>query len=105
MADNTSNQLSKFRTKNWIEINDKSRGVYNTNSKIRFTNTMLKSVFCDYSDAYMLVKGTITITEEGLNWLGSRETLLVILKCFDRNSIKSMLKIFKNKNLCWKIWH
>ena len=28
--DNTSNQLSKFRTKNWIERNDQSRGNYNT---------------------------------------------------------------------------
>ena len=59
---NTSNQLSKFRTKNWIEINDQSRGVYNTNSDIRFKTTMLKSSLCDYSDAYILVKGRITIT-------------------------------------------
>ena len=44
---NTSNQLSKFRTKNWIEINDQSRGVYNTNSDIRFKTTMLKSSLCD----------------------------------------------------------
>ena len=35
---------------------------YNTNSDIRFKNTMLKSSLCDYSDAYILVKGTITIT-------------------------------------------
>ena len=32
LLDNTSNQPSKFRTKNWIEINDKSRGRYNGNS-------------------------------------------------------------------------
>ena len=65
LLDNTSNQLSKFRTKNWIEINDQSRGVYNTNSDIRFKTTMLKSSLCDYSDAYILVKGTITITGAG----------------------------------------
>ena len=59
---NTPNLLSKFRTKNWIEINDQSRGVYNTNSDIRFKTTMLKSSLCDYSDAYILVKGRITIT-------------------------------------------
>ena len=40
-----------------------------------------------------------------LNRLDSWETLLVILKCFDGNSIESMLKTFKNKNICWKIWH
>ena len=65
LLDNTPNQLSKFRTKNWIEINDQSRGVYNTNSDIRFKTTMLKSSLCDYSDAYILVKGTITITGAG----------------------------------------
>ena len=36
--------------------------MYNTNSDIRFKTTMLKSGLCDYSDAYMLVKGTIRIT-------------------------------------------
>ena len=34
LLDNTSNQLSKFRTKNWIEINNDSRGTCNTNSQI-----------------------------------------------------------------------
>ena len=65
LLDNTSNQLSKFRTKSWIEINDQSRGVYNTNSDIRFKTTMLKSSLYYYSDAYILVKGTITITGAG----------------------------------------
>ena len=32
LLDNTSNQPSKFRTKNWIEINDELRGTYNGNS-------------------------------------------------------------------------
>ena len=51
--DNTLNQPSTFRTRNWIEINDESRGAYKT--------TMLKSSLCDYSDAYILVKRTITV--------------------------------------------
>ena len=59
--DNTVNQPSKFRTRNWIKINDESRGVYNVNSQIKFKTTMLKSSLCDYSDAYILVKGTISI--------------------------------------------
>ena len=59
---NTTDQLSKFKTKNWIEINDQSRGVYSTGSDIRFKTTMLKSSLCYYTDAYILVKGTITIT-------------------------------------------
>ena len=61
LTDNASNQPSKFRTKNWVEINDESRETYNVNSQIKFKTTMLKSSLCDYSDAYILVKGTITI--------------------------------------------
>ena len=33
---NTPNEPSKFRTKNWVEVNDKSRGAYNINSQIKF---------------------------------------------------------------------
>ena len=58
--DNTLNQPSKFRTRNWIEIDDESRGAYNVNSQIKFKTTMLKSSLCDYSDAYIVVKGTFT---------------------------------------------
>ena len=65
LDDNKPNQPSKFRTKNWVEINDESRGTYNVNSQIKFKTTMLKSSLCDYSDAYILVKGTITITGAG----------------------------------------
>ena len=65
LLDSTLDQLSKFRTKNWMEINDRSQGVYNTNSNIRFKTAMLKSSLCDYTDAYILVKGKITITGEG----------------------------------------
>ena len=59
--DNTLNQPSKFRTRNWVEINDESRGAYNVNSQIKFKTTMLKSSLCDYSDAYILVKETIIV--------------------------------------------
>ena len=60
LLDSSSNQPSKFRTKNLVEINDDRRGVYNVNSQIRFKPTMLKSGLCDYSDTYILAKGAIT---------------------------------------------
>ena len=60
---NTSNRPSKFRTKNWVEINDESRGEYNVNSQIKFKTTMLKSSLFDYSDAYILVQGKITVAD------------------------------------------
>ena len=39
----------------------KSRGAYNVNSQIKFKTAMLKSSLCDYNDAYILVKGTISV--------------------------------------------
>ena len=59
--DNTLNRQTKFRTTNWVEINDDTRRTYNTISQIKCRTSMLKSSLCDYSDAYILVKGTITI--------------------------------------------
>ena len=63
MLDNTPNQPTKFRTNNWVEINDESRGTYNTKSQIKFNTSMLRSSLCDYSDAYILVSGNITPVE------------------------------------------
>ena len=60
LIDDTPNQPSKFRTRNWVEINDGSRGAYNVGSQIKFKSTMLKSSLCDYSNVYILVKGTIS---------------------------------------------
>ena len=61
LLDSASNKPSKFRTRNWVEINDESRGTYTSND-IKFKTTMLRSNLCDYADAYILVNGTITIT-------------------------------------------
>ena len=61
MLDNAPNQPSKFRTKNWVEINDESRGTYKTGAQIKFKTTMLKSSLCNYSGAYILVKGNISV--------------------------------------------
>ena len=54
-------KIIKFRTKNWVEINYELRGAYNEENQFRFKTSILRSSFCDYSNAYMLVKGTITI--------------------------------------------
>ena len=61
MLDSESNQLTKFRTKNWVEINDESRGTYTTNDN-RYKTTMLRSSLFDYADAYILAKGPRKIT-------------------------------------------
>ena len=61
LLDSALNQPSKFRTKNWVEINDNSRGTYGVNKQIKFKTSMLRSSLCDYSDAYILVKGNISV--------------------------------------------
>ena len=61
LLNDESNKPSKFRTRNWIEINDKSRGTYPVNKQIKFKTPMLRSSLCDYADAYILVKGNITV--------------------------------------------
>ena len=63
-SQSTSDNLSKFRTRNWVEINDDSRGTY-TNADIKFKTTMLKSDLCDYAAACIFGKGTIEITGAG----------------------------------------
>ena len=60
LLDDTMNQPSKLRTTDWVEINDESKGKYD-NSNIRFKTSMISSNLCDYSDPYILVKGTITV--------------------------------------------
>ena len=61
VALSASNKPSKFRTRNWVEINDDIRGSYSPNKQIRFKTAMLRSSSCDYSDAYILVKGSISV--------------------------------------------
>ena len=65
LLDNTPNQPSKFRIKNRAEVNNCSRGMYDTNSQIKCKTSMQNSSLCDYSDGYILVKETITITGRG----------------------------------------
>ena len=65
LLDNTPNQLSKFRTKNWVEMNYELHGTYSINSQIKFKTTILKSILCDYSDEYIVFKGTITVPNTG----------------------------------------
>ena len=64
--DNESEKLSEFVTREYVRINSLCN-TYNENKSIRFKTPMLRSNLCDYSDAYILVKGTITVTAPGAN--------------------------------------
>ena len=61
-----SEQLSKFVTREYVRVNSLSN-TYKEKKSIRFRTPMLRSNLCDYSDAYILVKGTITVTAPGAN--------------------------------------
>ena len=56
--------LPRFVTKKWIEVYDQSEGNYNVIKEIRIKTSMLRSDLCDYSDAYIVVKGTITVNRK-----------------------------------------
>ena len=61
LSNDESRKPSKRRTRNWVEINDEARSPYSPNKQIRFKTSMLRSNLCDYSDAYILVRGNITV--------------------------------------------
>ena len=74
MLDNEVNEPFKFGTKKWVEIKYDARLTYNTNRQIKFKTIILKSSLCDYSDAYILVKGSITITGGGVDDTENEQT-------------------------------
>ena len=61
-----------------VEINDDSRETYSTNSQIKLKTSMLRSSLCDYSDAYILVSGTITIAVSAAG--GGNNNIEVVFK-------------------------
>ena len=64
--DKINNLLSKFVTREYVKFNSLS-GTHNESKSIRFKTPMLRSHLCDYSDAYILVNGKITVTANGDN--------------------------------------
>ena len=57
LLDDITNQSSEFKTRNWVETNDELRGTYDDknsedeNKNTKFITLMIRSRFCDYSDA------------------------------------------------------
>ena len=66
LLDTTLDEVPRFITKNWVEVHDQSVSAddrYKPTKQIRFKTSMLRSDFCDYSDACIVVKGDITLTK------------------------------------------
>ena len=64
----------EYRTKNWVEINDELRGTYSVNRQIYFKTSLLGSSLCDYSDAYVLVKGNIIVNKTAAEGAAANNT-------------------------------
>ena len=79
LLDNTPNQSSKFKRKNWVEVIDESPGTYNVSSQIKFKTSKLRSNLRDYGDAYILVSVTITVpnTEAAAAATNNRKNIII----------------------------
>ena len=62
LLDNIPDKVSRFITKKWIEVYDQFGEACNTNKQIRFKTSMLRSDLYDFNDAYIAVKGKITVS-------------------------------------------
>ena len=60
-------KVPRFITKKWIEVQSQSGSTYNTSKPIRFKTSLLRYGLCDYSNAYVWVKGKITVTNPNDN--------------------------------------
>ena len=74
LLDSPLNKPSKFRTRNWVEINFDVRSEYSPNKQIRFKTGMLMSILCYYSDAYILVKGHISVNNTAAEGAAANNT-------------------------------
>ena len=63
LLDTTSDNVPRFITKKWVEAHDQSGTAEEPSKQIIFKTSMLRSDLCDFSDAYIVVKGTITLTK------------------------------------------
>ena len=63
----TLDEVPRFITKKWVKVHDQSGSAedrYKPSKQIRFKTSMLRSDVCDFSDVYIVVKGTITLTKD-----------------------------------------
>ena len=104
--------LPRFATKSWIEVHDQSEKNYNPNKKIRIKTSMLRSNLCDFSDAYIVVKGNIivhekTFTANDFNALNNTAANATATNTANDNWFGEKKLVFKNHvsfiNCIWKI--
>ena len=80
LLNDESNKPFKFRTRNWVEINDDIRGAYSPNKQFRFKTSMIRSSLCHFSDPYILVKGHISVNNNGAGGAANNTNKKVIFE-------------------------
>ena len=89
----TLDEIPWFITEKWVEVHDQSGSAddrYKQNKQIRFKTSMLRSDLCDYSDAYIVVKGTITVTDPDNDAYGKESTsknIAPFVSCISKTNI------------------
>ena len=58
--------LPRYVTKKWIKVYNQSEKSNSVNKEIRIKTPILRSDLCDFSDAYIIVKGNITVVKKYL---------------------------------------
>ena len=93
LLNNESNKPSKFKTINWVEINDDVRGVHSPNKQIRFKTSMLRSSLCDYNDAYIHVKGNVSVNNTAADGGAANNTnkKVILTNCAPFTNCKSKI--------------
>ena len=81
LLNSTNNENSKFATKKWYIIGSESKGNYSHENPIKFLTSSLESSLCDYSDAYILVTGNITVTGGDANTKVAFKNCAPFTKC------------------------
>ena len=61
LFNSSDNENWNSATKKWCVINDESKGNYSHENEIKFLTRSLESSLCDYSDAYILITGNISV--------------------------------------------
>ena len=97
LLNDTSNKPSKFRARNWVEINDEIRGACSPHKQIK--TAMLRSSLCDYSDAFILVKGNISVNNTaGVGAAANKTNKKVIFtNCAPFTNCKSKINKINNR--------
>ena len=90
LLNGSDNENSKFATKKWYIIDNESKGNYSHHNPIKFLTKSIESSLCDYSDAYILVTGNITVAG------GNANTKVAFKNCAPFEECRTEIKYLSN---------